>query len=933
MQKILLLFLLLTLGTQAFAQQIAITGTVQNASDQSALPGANVLLTKAGTATVGQMTDAQGKFRFDNVTPGQYTLEVKYLGFKPFSRNIQVQNSSIDLGVLSLQDETTAIKEVQIVGLAPLGEQKGDTTQFNAKAFKTTKDASAEDLVTKMPGVTIQNGTIQAQGEDVKQILVDGKRFGGDDVNAALRNLPADAIDNVQVYDRQSDQAAFSGFETGEKAKTLNFVTRKDRRQGQRGKVSAGYGTDDRYMVGAALNIFNNDRKITLTGLTNNINMLDFSIGETPGGSMRGRRGGWGRQTPNGIITTTTLGANYNDVLAKKIDISSNYNYTNRGIANNQYRFRDYTSQQNGPEDADVYTENSYNHNTEDSHRLRFRLQYNINENNRLLITPSMELQHNKSYVDRFALTLNNTGDTLARSNNSTNTDNTSFNFNNNILFSHRFSKPGRVFTANFNTSYYNSNSDRYELETTNDLQDPEKNASRNQYIDRYAKNFGWSADASMSEKAGENALVLLNYSIGNQSNDADKRAYDYDESSLAYTQLNVPLSNTFNSDYLSQSIGPSYQYRTDKARVQLNARYQYATLQSHNVYPENLDLKRSFNDVLPSAEVEYKFTESRSLNIHYRTGTNVPSADELQEVLDVSNPLQLSIGNANLDQDYQHRLFMRYRNFNAETNKVFFLGVFGTMTQNYVANSVYTDAFVPAEFIQGYTLRSGARLYRPVNMNGYWNVRSFFNYGQPINFISSNINFNGSVGFSRTPGMINNQVNYANNSNFGLGVNLSSNISENVDFNISTRGNYNIIQNTLSNSQNTNNNYYTQNSNLRLNWIMWKGLVYRTELEHQYNSGLSAGVDNSYLLWNMSVGKKLFKNERGEVSLSVNDLLKQNVSIDRNITDSYVEDVQSSVLQRFFMLTFTYNIRNYAGQAPDEEENGRRGNWGGPRH
>ncbi|HEY4652189.1 MAG TPA: outer membrane beta-barrel protein, partial [Pontibacter sp.] len=292
--------------------------------------------------------------------------------------------------------------------------------------------------------------------------------------------------------------------------------------------------------------------------------------------------------------------------------------------------------------------------------------------------------------------------------------------------------------------------------------------------------------------------------------------------------------------------------------------------------------------------------------------------------VLDISRPLQLRVGNPALDQDYQNRFNIRFRNFNAETNQVFFIGMFGSVIQNYVANSVYTRD-IPQEYIQGYTPQPGARLSRPENMDGYWNVRTFMNYGQPLNFISSNFNVFGMAGYSRTPGKLDERVNYANNTNFGLGLNLSSNISEKVDFTISTNTNYNMVHNTLLN-QNT--NYFTQNTNLRYNWILWKGLVYRTELNHVYNSNLSQGVDPSYTLWNMSLGKKLFKNQQGEISFSVNDLLGENVSVQRNVATDYIEDVQSTVLQRFFMVTFTYNLRKFvSGSAP--EENNNRGQWG----
>ncbi|MDX5423428.1 MAG: outer membrane beta-barrel protein [Hymenobacteraceae bacterium] len=921
MKRLLLTMCLLLAIVTAYAQSV--TGTVQSASDKSGLPAASVVLTrKADARTTATLTEADGKFRFERVAPGEYTLEVNYLGFKKLSRPLQLQGKPLELGVLSLEEETTAIKEVQIVGRAPLGEQKGDTSQFNAKAFKTAPDASAEELVTKMPGITVQDGKIQAQGEDVSQVMIDGKRYTGQDVSSAIRNLSADMIESVEVFDGQSDRAAFSGFDDGNRVKTLNFRTKKEARQGYMGKVSAGYGTDDRYMVGATVNYFNNNRRITVTGLTNNINMFDFSIGETPGGGMRGRRG-WGGGTPNGIINTNTFSVNYNDMWGKKIEVSGNYNYSHRDNVNNQFRFRDYIGSNEGLE----YNERSINSDVEESHRLNFRLQYNINENNRLLITPRLTIQDNNSLTTREASTTDNSG-ILSESLNRNNVENASLNFNNNILYSHRFGDSGRILTANFNTSYSKTDGETYLTENTNNFEDPDRNVNRDQFIGLKRENMSWAGNLDYSQRLGENSRLQLEYSINNRINDSDKRTYDFEETSGTYADFNRPLSNTFKSDYITQSAGPSYQVRNDKVRFQANLRYEYATLQGEREFPRPFSLDRNFHNLLPSAEYEYKFSNTKNLNISYRTNTDEPSVDQLQDVLDISNPLQPRIGNPALDQAYQNRMNLRFRSFNPDNNQMFFWGMFGTMTQNYIANSVYTNG-APEELSGGFELQPGARLSRPVNMDGYWNVRSFMSYGQPLNIISSNINLRGFAGFSRIPGMIDDQVNYANNINFGTGLNISSNISEKIDFNVSSNFNYNIVENTLRTNQN--NNYYTLSSNLRYNWILWKGIVYRTELNHQYNSGLSAGVDNSYLLWNMSLGKKVFKNQQGEISLSVNDLLKQNVSIQRNIASDYIEDVQSTVLQRYFMVTFSYNIRKFVGggEAP-VMDNDRRRSWGG---
>lgn len=924
MKKLLCSLLFGLVWVQVYAQSVPVTGSIRSKSDKTTLPGANVVLIKAADASkTATVTDTEGNFRFERVASGQYTLEVNYIGFERFTRAVQVQGAALNLGALELSDASTAIKEVEIVGRAPLGEQKGDTTVFNAQAFKTAKDASAEELVTKMPGVVIENGKVQAQGEDVQQVMIDGKRFTGSDVSTAMRNISADMVESVEVFDAPSDKAAFSGFDDGNRLKTINFRTKKEARHGYTGKVSAGYGTDERYMVGATVNYFNNSQRITLSGVTNNINMSEFSIGETPGGGMRGRRGWGGNSSPNGIATTNNFSASYNDMWGKKMEVSGNYNFTDRETINNTYVVRDYV----GTDAGLRYIENSQNEENEQQHRFNFRLQYNMNENNRFLLTPSLTYNNTNNLTNRASQTQDNSG-LLSNSLNRNLSETSSLTFNNNLLYSHRFGESGRILTTNFNTSYSTSEGENFLNEATENYTEPDRSISRNQFTDTDTERLSWAGNVDYSQRLGENSRLQVEYSIDNRSNNSDRLTYDYVDDTGQYTNLNTQLSSSFVSDYITQEIGPSYQYRTDKMRLQLDMRYQHASLDSESELPESLPINRSFQNLLPGADFEYKFSRTKNLNINFRSNTEEPSVQQLQNVLNITNPLQPSIGNPALDQETRNRFSLRYRSFEPENYKVFFAGIFGTMSQNYITNSVYTNG-APEELTNGYELQPGARLTRPVNLDGYWNVRSVLSYGRPLNFISSNFNLRAFAGYTRQPGMIDEEINYSNTVNMGAGFNLSSNISENLDFNVSSNANYNIVENTLRTSQD--NNYFSQNTSLRLKWTFLDGIVYRTEMSHQYNPGLSAGVDESYLLWNMSIGKTIFKDKLGEISLSVNDLLKQNVSVQRNVAADYIEDVQATVLQRYFMLTFSYNLRKFfdGGEAPAEPNNLRR-EWGG---
>jgi hypothetical protein len=909
MKLLLLLFVWFSSCTVVFAQHQVVSGTVKSAGDKSNLIGASVVLLKAPNPApvAGATTDVAGKFRIEAVAPGQYTLKVQYLGHKALTKAVEVSRTALHLGVLALEEEATALSEVQIIGQIPPGEQKGDTSQFNASAFKTAPDASAEDLVQKMPGIQMQDGKMQAQGEDVQQILIDGKPFFGTDVNAALQNLPASVIAQIQVYDKKSDKAEMSGFDDGERIKTINIITKPNRKVGRFGKTSAGYGSDNRYLVGASVNLFADERRVTVTGLSNNINTLNFSADANSSG---------GNQPQNGLITTNALGLNYSETWGKKLEVSGSYFYNHRQSTSSQVKFRDFVL----PNDSgQVYDETNRRTTTYATHSFGLRMNYKINDRNRILFTPNFLIQNINSDSYFLGRTQNDYG-LINQSEDNSRGDHFNSDYTSRLLYSHRFLKEGRSVTLSMRSGYHLNADDNFRLAHNLNYSRADSLETLDQYthLDRQAMN--WEAEVSFTEPIGKKGQLELEYEMGNMANDSDKRTYDYAGETGDYSLLNTPLSNTFKNDYLTREAEAGYRYNTEKLQLQVEASYQGATLKNEQQFPRAYPLNRTFQSVLPSARLEYKFSQARNLQFNYRASTNAPSVGQLQDVIDNSNTLQVRAGNADLRQSYQNWARLQYRAHNALTNRNFYAAVNATFINDYISNSTFI-APDSTRINESVVLAKGAQLIRPVNLNGYWNVWSYFSYGQPVLALSSNVNVSASVGHTSRPGLINEELNLANSSNFRVGLSLSSNISENIDFTISTHSGYNLVKNTLR--PNLNNNYFTQSTRMRYSWIFWKGLVYRTDLAHRAYAGLSP-VGSNFLLWNMSLGKKIFKNQRGEINLNAYDLLNQNTSIWRNISDAYVEDVRTNVLQRYFMLTFTYNIRYFGvGTSMDDFKGG----------
>ncbi|MCB0594363.1 MAG: TonB-dependent receptor [Lewinellaceae bacterium] len=942
MKKYLLLLLPVFCTAAAYAQEFPVFGTVVDAQDEAPLAGAHIsLAARADGAVQAAVSDETGRFRL-SVKPGAYELKITFLGFQAYTREVVVENGPVRAGRLALEEEALNLQEAVVKDKLPPAALKGDTTQFNAGAYKVNPDASAENLISKMPGVVVDRGQVQAQGENVQEVLVDGKPFFGNDPMAALRNLPAEVIDKIQVFDKQSDQAQFTGVDDGQTTKTINIITKPGNRSGQFGKVYAGYGAEGQYQAGGNVNLFKGDTRISLIGQSNNINQQNFSsedllgvVGASqsgrggPGGGRRGsgRRGGGGSDIgdflvgeQNGISTTHAFGLNYTDKWGEKVDVSGSYFFNRSDNDALTTLYRDYITNSDFEQ---VYDEESLTASTNTNHRFNLRLDYKIDSSNSILIVPRLGLQYNDGMENTTGLNLFG-GEPASKTAYQLAPNLDALDFSNLLLYRHRFAKRGRTFSLNLNTSYNNKTGKRYLYSENTFFEDMALSDTLDQFSDLFTDGWEIESQASYTEPVGKEGLVQFDYEASYQKGESEQQTFGFEKSSQAYSLFDPALSNTFSSSYLAQRAGLGYRLRGEKAMLFARVHYQWAQLEGDQVFPVADQLSRNFYNLVPGAFFRYQFSKQENLRVGYRASTRPPSVTQLQEAIDNSNPFQLRVGNPELRQNYQHSLFARYSSTNIEKSTVFYAMLSGQYSDNYIGNNTFT-ATRDTVIAEGITLPQGGQLIRPANLDGYRNLRGFLTYGLPVKMLKSNLNLNLSADYTRQPGLVNGALNYANNTSYGLGLVLSSNISEKIDFTISSRSSFSTAENSLSDRLNT--QYFSQNSSLLLNLIIGEGFVFRTSLANQLYSGLSEGFDQNYWLWNMTVAKKVFKNQRGEVQLSVFDLLKQNTSIQRNITDAYIEDVQSEVLQQYAMLTFTYQIRNF-GNAPAKQENDEQRRW-----
>lgn len=916
MKSIFLTTAFLITALFAKSQDITLSGILTDKTDQSAVAGATIklLLPSDVAFTKSVATDITGKFKFTELLPGSYVITISSIGYESISQKITLQSSNKTPITFFVSKAESTLADVVVVAKAPPVKQKNDTLEFAASQFKVNPDATAEDIIKKLPGIIVdKSGNVTAMGESVKKVTVDGRDFFGDDASAALKNLPADVIDKIQVFDRLSDQAQFTGFDDGNTTKTVNIVTKANMRSGSFGRFYAGTGTDSRYSAGGSYSIFKNATRFSFVGMTNNINQQNFSaqdlLGISSGGKNNSANNFTGQQS--GISKTNAFGINYADLWGKKTEVTGSYFFNNSNTDNNQSSNTEYyqpsgINQFNN--ESTLTSSKNYNH------RINFRIEHKFDDKNSLTLTPSFSYQKNNSTNNVTGDRAYSNGDPISSTVNNSDRKTSGYNFNNNILYRHAFAKKGRTISFNLGTAVNEKQGDVYRLNNNLYNKIPADFVdSSNQFTDVLNNGYQLSANIAYTEPIGKKGQLQINYAPSYSKSQSDQEVNQYDYITAKYVLFDTALSNKFNNVVTKQNIGTSYRVGSKDNMFTVGLSYQHTYLSSDQTFPLITSVDKSFNNILPNLMWNKKFDAKNRIRIMFRSNTNTPSVSQLQNVINNTNPLAQSVGNPELKQQYSNTLSTRYTFTNTSKAKSFFANLFLTQTNNYIGNATYiagSDSVLSSED----TLYKGSQLSKPVNLDGYWSMRSFFTYAIPVSFIKSTVSFNAGYSYSKMPGLINNILYKAHSNTYSGGIGVASNISQYIDFNLSYNVNYNDVKN---NNRLLNSNYLAQTTSAQLNLLSKNGWFYNTDLTYQTYSGLSSGFNQNYWLWNAAIGKKFLKHQQGELKLSAFDILQQNQSITRTVTEAYRQDLQSLVLQQYFILTFTYKLKNIGNVSP----------------
>ncbi len=982
-------------------------GTVVDSKTEEPLVGVavKVVSSDGGTGTFG-ISDTDGKFSFEVKRPGKYTLEFSYVGYKEFHKEVNIMPGRGKLGTFKLKEDPKMLAEVETIGHSQRIKQKGDTLAYNADAYKVQDGASAEELVGKMPGIEVTGEGVKAQGETVQKILVDGKEFFDNDVKMALRSLPAEVLESVNIFDKKSDQAEFTGVDDGETVKAMDLITKSYRRNGVFGKVFGGVGNNfdwnnGYWNTGFNLNVFNGDRRITLQGMSNNVNERNFSNDDmaSMGGMMGGRQ--WGA---TGVARTNGLGINFSDAYkGGKVNVEMSY-FFNQGrtvSADSSYTDNFERTLDNGTKidpSARYSASSSLNHSM--SHRIGGRITFKPTANDEIMIRPSLNFQSsdgNNSSESRswnHALDLVNIDgvpqklwdDVLSRSSNVGESESDSWNVRANMLWRHRLEKPGRTFSASVNVGASGSDS---KSKTVKDIFTGGISRLDNQMNNNENNNNNIGGNLQWTEPLAKGLNLSLRYDVSFNRSERETNIDMYkDKDFKQFLEHDKYNSNTYTQKNLRNSgeLGLSYNYQ--KLRINATARLQHSNLKGEQDYfllgandanNRSFSTSKNYVSILPNVRIEYTTKGGTQFRINYRSNSNNPSINNLQESVNTTNPLNYSTGNKNLDQSTSHNVNFNMIYTNTETAQNFMIFGGFNATQDQISNQQLVNrTTTPMEFaklnaearellginsdnkavMDNLSLAAGGSFTRPINRDGYKSVFLNFGYGFPFDLIMSNVNISVGGNYGINPS---NQLYFLGNTDqhgnylitsvesktrsYSLNprLHISSNISPDLNFNIMYAPTFQWIDDTQANTQNR--DYINHNLNASLNWTFWNGFTTDQAVNYSRFGGPAQPEAIEQVIWNASLGKKFLKGNKAEIKLQAFDILGSNKGFSRSVGDNSISQTYRNFMPRYFLCTFTYKITAYraSGKRATSTEEGPgfpgggfpgggpgRGGWGG---
>lgn len=876
------------------------------------------------------ISDKKGFFSLKGLKPGQYRLTISFESFQPIIKTFTISetNTDADLATLYMHLSDNTLEAV-VVQRPPMTVKK-DTVEYNASMFAVKPNAVAEDLLRKMPGVQVdKSGTITAQGETVSRVMVDGKRFFSDDPKLATRNLPPDIIDKIQVFDDLSDQSKFTGFDDGNRVKTINIVTKKNSRKGYFGKVVAGVGTNENYDESINMHRFDGDQQISVLAQANDINKQNFTPQDIFGssGGSGGRRGGGGgpaastSPTSTGVTTVWAAGGNYRNSFGPKTDLTASYFYNNEHVSLTQ---KDSSLSSVSDTSTKISSGGSYSVNKIENHRIAVNLETKLDSSNSLVFRPNITFQKSTPFGNSNTYTTDEKSNPVLSQIGHTSSTNSGFNINgSNLQFRHKFAKPGRTISLDVNGTVNINNGSGYNYSVNTQYGTTGTVATTlNQFYNDSLHSVSLTPTLSYTEPLGKSVMLQLSYNHGYTKSTTINNTYAYDDATKGFTHFDSLFSNSYKFRSNADQASLALRLQRKKFNLSVGSGLQWTSFNSDNT-TKNITVAHDYVNLTPTVNFQYNVSSTQHFRLFYNGRTGTPTPAQLQPLTTTSDSINFTTGNPNLKPQFTHSLRILYTNFNPSTQRVIFATINATTTVNDIQSAIYYNSNLGT--VTNY-----------VNLGGTYNISGFFNYGFPLKRPKSNLNWITNVSYSQSQTLRAtdstaaslNQYSHLYTKNTVLSETLSwtTNIRKNFDMNLSAASSYTIPRipgagagtvksdSSTSKTANSNLNSFSETISAEFTAYTNNGWLIAATFDYIYTYNHSSTYNSSVPLFTPSIAKQLFKKKNGELRLTVFDVLDKNTYVTKSVGTGTVSYQRTNVLSRYAMLTFTYNLNNFAG-------------------
>ena len=882
------------------------------------------------------LTNSKGEFEIKGLAAGNYILKAEYMGFETVEKSINVASGTrmLDIGKIGIIEKVNFLESAVVTALGNPITIKKDTIEYNATSFKSADSDMLEELLKKLPGIEISSdGKITANGKEITKIMIDGKTFFLNDPQLATKNLPAKIIEKVRVVDRQSEQARFTGIDDGNEETVIDLSIRPGMMNGWFGNLTGGLGSEDKFQTAGMVGKFTSTSQLTFIGNGNNTNNRAFTNlagGMMSGmrGSMRGGSGGFsggfsgggsggirvGGTTlsfgGSGITESWMAGINANTELYDgKLKIGGNYFYGGTDNISESSRVRENFM----PDSSFFNRDSSFSNTITDGHRVAMELEWKFSEKSSILFRPNVSIGTGSFEEKNYFLTEGAKGTKINDGFSRSTGDNSSQSLGGDLLFRQRLGVPGRTFSVNFTYSYSNNDLDGFNFSETNIYGNRPSVSYVNQMIDMNNNSYSLGARASYTEPLGNNYFMELAYRYNFSRNISDKESYNYNDVTGQYDILDADYTNYFKNTFISQQAEVNIRKNEEKYSYSFGFNVQPSTTESIS----DSTLKRSVVNFSPSAQLDYRFNDARSLRIRYRGNTNEPTISQLQPVRDNSNPLYIPLGNPDLLPEFNHRLWVDFRDMNRSTFRSTSLRLGANYTMDKIVNKTWYD-------------QGGIQYTMPVNENGVYSIFSMFMYNTPIKkskfFVMANttLSLNGGI----------NYFNALRNKTTSLSLSEMLRVTyrgDKLEASVGGRASYSNAWYSIETSNRP--STWNNSVNFYINWTLPAGFALISDVDHRFYIGYEDGFNEPSTVWNAEISKQLFKKS-STLSLKVFDILKDSRNTWRNATDNYIEDVRNNTLQQYVMLSFTIRFGSFGsrdGQSQGRPSPGHRMGGGRP--